>query len=111
MARNVRRKAPPWSSRPAKRSWRSAPPFEDIAGRIEQIAIAAELTLASAQTMQDSISELAAVAEQSSASTQQVSASTEETSASAEQIAASAHELSSNAESLNRLVAQFKLKS
>ena len=83
--------------------------FEDIAGRIDQIAIAAELTLASAQTMQDSISELAAVAEQSSASTQQVSASTEETSASAEQVSASAQELSSNAESLRRLVAQFKL--
>ena len=83
---------------------------ETITTRIEQIAIAAELTLASGQTMQDSINELAVVAEESSASTQQVSASTEETSASAEQIAASAHELSSNAESLNRFVAQFTLK-
>ena len=84
---------------------------EAMTGRIDQIALAAELTLASAQTMQDNMSELAAVAEQSSASTQQVSASTEETSASAGQIAASAQELSSNAESLNRIVAQFKIKS
>ncbi len=83
---------------------------EAITGRIDQIAVAAELTLASTQTMQDSMSELTAVAEQSSASTQQVSASTEETSASAEEIAASAHELSSNAQSLSRLVAQFKLE-
>jgi len=40
--------------------------------------------------MQESIGEVAAVAEQSSASSEEVSASTEQTSASAEQIAASA---------------------
>jgi len=84
---------------------------ENIAARIEQIAVGSELTLVSAQTVQDSISEVAVVAEESSASTQEVCASTEESSASAEQIAASAQELSDNADALNHLVAQFKLTS
>ena len=59
--------------------------------------------------MQESIGEVAGVAEESSASTEQVSASTEETSASTEQIAASAQELATNAEQLNKLVDRFQV--
>jgi methyl-accepting chemotaxis protein len=66
-----------------------------------------EQIAASASSMQESIGEVAAVAEQSSASTEEVSASTEETSASAQQIPASAQELSGTADELNQLVAQF----
>ncbi|MGO9972434.1 MAG: hypothetical protein ACLP01_06400 [Solirubrobacteraceae bacterium] len=60
--------------------------------------------------MEQSIGEVAAVAEQSSASTEQVSASTEQTSASTEQVAASAAEMAGNADALRRLVAQFQLR-
>ena len=76
--------------------------------RIEQIAAASQQITASAMSMQENITEVAAVAEQSSASTKQVSASTEETTASAEEIAASAQTLAGDADELNRLVAQFK---
>ena len=82
---------------------------DDMTARIEQIAAASAADRRQRHSMQDSIGEVAAVAEESSASTEQVSASTEQTSASAEEIAASAQELSGNAEALNRLVAQFKM--
>jgi len=59
--------------------------------------------------VQQSISEVAEVAEQSSASTEQVSASTEETSASAQEIAASAQQLASSAAGLEKLVGTFKV--
>jgi methyl-accepting chemotaxis protein len=77
--------------------------------RIEQIAAASAQIVQSAVLMQDSVTEVAGVAEQSSASTQQVSAATEQTSASTQQIASSAHGLSTAADELERLVAQFTL--
>ncbi|HUO75254.1 MAG TPA: methyl-accepting chemotaxis protein [Solirubrobacteraceae bacterium] len=82
---------------------------DDITERIEQIAAAAQQVTATAATMQQSMGEVAAVAEGSSASTEQVSASTQETSASSQEIAASAHELASNAEQLNQLVGRFHI--
>ena len=61
------------------------------------------------QKVQTDMSEVAAVAEQSSASSEQVSASTEETSASAQEIASSAQGLARTAEELETLVGRFQL--
>jgi methyl-accepting chemotaxis protein len=82
---------------------------DDMNARIEQIAAAAQDIAAGATRMRDDVSEIAAVAEESSATTEQVSASTEQTSASTQQIAASAQELARTAEELERLVGRFTL--
>jgi methyl-accepting chemotaxis protein len=82
---------------------------EEMSERITEIAAAAQQISAETTTMETSISEVAAVAEQSSASAEQVSASTEETSASTQEIAASAQELARTAEQLQALVGRFKL--
>ena len=82
---------------------------EAMAARVKEIADGGDALASEAERMQVDLSEVAAVAEQSSASTEQVSASTEQTSASTQQIAASAQELASNAESLTELVARFKV--
>jgi methyl-accepting chemotaxis protein len=82
---------------------------DDMTSRVQQIAAVSAEISASANSMQESIGEAAAVAEQSSASTEEVSASTEQTSASAQEIAASAQALSANAEELNRLAASFRV--
>jgi methyl-accepting chemotaxis protein len=82
---------------------------DDMNARIEQIAAAAQEISAGATRMRDDVSEIAAVAEESSATTQQVSASTEQTSASTQQIAASAQDLARTAEELERLVGRFTL--
>ena len=60
--------------------------------------------------LQQSVVEVAAVAEQSSASTEQVSASTEETAPAMQSIAAAAGGLLGTAEELTELVARFKLE-
>jgi methyl-accepting chemotaxis protein len=83
---------------------------DDVTERIGQIAGAAEQISAETARMQEEITEVAAVAEQSSASTEQVSASTEQTSASTQEIAASAQELASTASQLEQLVGQFKVE-
>ena len=82
---------------------------DDMHRRVEEIAAAIAQIAENSGRMQEDMTEVAAVAEQSSASTEQVSASTEQTSASTQEIAASAQELASTAEQLERLVAQFKL--
>jgi methyl-accepting chemotaxis protein len=82
---------------------------EDMSGRVEHIATAADGILGSAARMQQSISEAVAIAADSSASTEEISASTEQTSASTQQIAASAQELANEAAGLEQLVAQFQL--
>ncbi len=82
---------------------------EDVSGRVEQIAAAIGEISHSASRMQDNMTDVVSVAEQSSASTEQVSASTQQTSASTQEIAASAQELAKTAEELERLVGQFTL--
>jgi methyl-accepting chemotaxis protein len=82
---------------------------EDMSGRVERIAAAIGHVAQSSERMREDITEVAAVAEQSSASVEQVSASTEETSASAQEIAASAEELARTAAGLEQLVARFKV--
>jgi methyl-accepting chemotaxis protein len=82
---------------------------EDMTGRIDAIAAAVQDISESAQRVQNDMSDVAAIAEQSSASTEQVSASTQETSASAQEIASSAQELAATAERLEELVARFRL--
>jgi methyl-accepting chemotaxis protein len=80
---------------------------EDMARRVQEIAAAAETVAGTASGMHDEMTEVAAVAEQSSASAEQVSASTQQTSASTQEIAASAQELARTAEELERLVSRF----
>jgi len=82
---------------------------EDMNGRVEQIATAIGEISARAMRMEENMTDVVSVAEQSSASTEQVSASTQQTSASTQEIAASAQELAKTAEELERLVGQFRL--
>jgi methyl-accepting chemotaxis protein len=82
---------------------------DDVHGRIEQIAVVMGQITASADRVRDDISDVAAIAEESSASSEQVSASTQETSASTQQVAASAQELARTAEELEALCARFTL--
>ena len=77
--------------------------------RVEQIAGSIHEMASAGSRVQESMTSVAAVAEESSASSEQVSASTQETSASTEQIAASATQLATTAEELERLVSQFTL--
>ncbi|MDA0163984.1 methyl-accepting chemotaxis protein [Solirubrobacter ginsenosidimutans] len=81
----------------------------DVTGRVNDIATAVHQISAEAQRAEHDITEVAAVAEQSSASAEQVSASTEQTSASTQEIAASAQELAATAERLDSVVGRFKL--
>jgi methyl-accepting chemotaxis protein len=81
----------------------------DMHERVERIALSIEEIAGRAARMQESMAQVAAVAEQSSASSEQVSASTQQTSAATQQVAASAQELAKTAEELDQLVGQFQL--
>jgi methyl-accepting chemotaxis protein len=82
---------------------------ESMTERVAEIAAAVAQISSESSRAEDGISEVAAVAEQSSASAEEVSASTEETSASTEEIAASAQSLAATAEQLDTLVRRFKV--
>lgn len=73
-----------------------------IAAAVEEIAV-------SSHKMQENISGVAAIAEQSSSSSQQVSASTQESTAVTEQISAHAQELARTAAELEQMVRAFTL--
>ena len=88
---------------------RIAAAVQDVGNRVEQIAGSIQDIASAGGRVQDSMTSVAAVAEESSASSEQVSASTQQTSASTEEIAASATELARTAEELERLVGQFTL--
>jgi methyl-accepting chemotaxis protein len=77
--------------------------------RVGQIVAGAQQIAAESARMQQSISEVAAVAEEASASAEQVSASTQQTSASAQEIAASAQQLATTASDLEQLVSTFQV--
>jgi methyl-accepting chemotaxis protein len=81
----------------------------DMTDRIQQIGVAAGSRAASADSMRDAISEVAAVAEQSAASTEQVSASTQQTSASAQEVAVAARNMEATADELGSLIDRFAL--
>ncbi|MEA2271061.1 MAG: hypothetical protein QOC64_3671 [Solirubrobacteraceae bacterium] len=83
---------------------------EAMRSRVGEIAVTVQQISADAQRAQDEITEVAAVAEESSASAEQVSASTQQTSASTQQVAASATELARTAEELDALVRKFELE-
>ncbi|HWT92565.1 MAG TPA: methyl-accepting chemotaxis protein [Solirubrobacteraceae bacterium] len=80
---------------------------DDVTGRVAAIADAAQRIAAGVGQVRHDMTEVAAVAEQSSASSEQVSASTQETSASAQEIASSAQQLASTAVELERIVERF----
>jgi methyl-accepting chemotaxis protein len=84
---------------------------DDMTDRVSHIATAIGQIADSAKRMNSDMTEVAAIAEESSASTEQVSATTQQTSASTQQIAASAQQLAAGAEQLESLVGRFVLTS
>jgi methyl-accepting chemotaxis protein len=88
---------------------RIAATVADMSDRVELLATEAAQMAAGGERIRDDLSEVAAVAEQSSASSQQVSASTEQTSASTQQISASAQHLATIATELETMISQFKV--
>ncbi|HEX6020736.1 MAG TPA: methyl-accepting chemotaxis protein [Solirubrobacter sp.] len=82
----------------------------DVTARVEQISGAVRAIASEAGRAEHDVTEVAAVAEQSSASAQQVSASTQQTSASTQEISASAQSLAATATQLNSLVSRFRLE-
>jgi methyl-accepting chemotaxis protein len=82
----------------------------DVSARVEEISGAVRAIATEAGRAEQDVSEVAAVAEQSSASAQQVSASTQQTSASTQEISASAQSLAATATQLNSLVSRFVLE-
>ena len=82
---------------------------EDMNSRVGEIAAAVQQITAEANRAENDITEVAAVAEQSSASAEQVSASTQQTSASTQEIASSAAELAGTAQQLDAVVSRFRL--
>ena len=82
----------------------------DVSARVEAISGAVRTIATEAGRAEQDVSEVAAVAEQSSASAQQVSATTQQTSASTQEIAASAQSLAATATQLNGLVSRFVLE-
>ena len=79
----------------------------DMNGRVDEIVGAIALIASSSEQIQEDMTEVTSVAEQSSASSEQVSASTQQSSASTQEIADSAMQLATTAEELERLVGQF----
>ena len=82
---------------------------EEVSRRMTDVAAAVQRMADGAAQVQDSMSEITAVAEESSASTEQVSASTEQTSASAQQVAAGAQQLATTASELEALARRFRV--
>jgi methyl-accepting chemotaxis protein len=82
---------------------------DNMTTRVGEIAAAVGEISTRATRMQASMTDVIAVAEQSSSSTEQVSASTQQTSASTQEVAAAAQELARTAEELERLVAGFRV--
>ena len=80
---------------------------EDVTARVEAIAAAIAQVAQAGERLEVNMSDVAAVAEQSSATSEQVSASTQETSASTQEIAVSADRLARTAEELSLLVGRF----
>jgi methyl-accepting chemotaxis protein len=83
--------------------------IHDLGGRSAEVGKLTAEIVASAGRARQHVSEVAAVAEQSSATTEQVSASTEETSAASQQVSASAQHVAQAAEVLAELSGRFKL--
>ena len=81
----------------------------EVTGQVADRAAPIEAVRDGARQMTNSLTEVAAVAEQSSASVEQVSASTQETTASTAEIVTSAERLSTTAGELERLVARFRV--
>jgi methyl-accepting chemotaxis protein len=80
---------------------------DGMSERVAIIATTIDGIADSAGRLQDDITSVAGVAEESAAATEQVSASTQEVSASTQEIAASAQELARTAEALEALVGRF----
>ncbi|HEU4976926.1 MAG TPA: HAMP domain-containing methyl-accepting chemotaxis protein [Baekduia sp.] len=82
---------------------------EVTSGRVADIAAAVGRIAERSAQMTDDITDVAAVAEQSSAASQQVAAASQQASGSTQQIAASAGELAASAAELHELASRFRL--
>jgi methyl-accepting chemotaxis protein len=82
---------------------------DGLGAQVAQIAQTLERMAELGRSMQREVTDVAAVAEQSSASAQQVSASTQETSASTQEIATSAAAMARMAEALQHEVGAFRI--
>jgi methyl-accepting chemotaxis protein len=88
---------------------RIAQAVTDMDQRVAEIGAAIHQIAGSGARMQESMSAVASIAEQSSAASEQASASTEQTSASVQVVAASAGDLAGTARQLQELVDQFSV--
>jgi len=83
----------------------------EMSGRVQEITAVVEEIASGAQTVHQSMTIAATIAEESSAAAEEVSASAQETSASTQMFAASASELAESADGLAQLVGRFHLGS
>ncbi len=81
-----------------------------VSAVIEENTAATEQMAANSNELTQAIENIASVSEQNSAAVEEVSASTEEVSAQVEEVSASAASMMDMAKSLQKIVAQFKLK-
>jgi methyl-accepting chemotaxis protein len=82
---------------------------ESTSSRVAEIAAAVGDIAGRSTRMTEDVTEVAAVAEESSAANEQVAASTQQTTATTQQIASSAEELAASAHELRRLASRFTL--
>ncbi len=80
-----------------------------VTSQVSDVLVAIEAVRDGARQMTNSLTEVAAVSEQSSAAVEQVSASSQETTASTAEIVTSAERLTTTAGELERLVARFRV--
>lgn len=81
----------------------------DIVGKMNVITSTLTDIEANTMVMNDSVQEIAAIAEESAAGVEQTSAATQQTNSSMEEVAGSSEQLAKLAEELNEVVRQFKL--
>ena len=83
---------------------------DSVSAVIEENTAATEEMAANSTELTQAIENIASVSEENSAAVEQVSASTEEVSAQVEEVSASANSMMEMAKSLQKIVAQYKLK-
>jgi methyl-accepting chemotaxis protein len=82
---------------------------DEVTDRVAEISTAIDHIASSAERMQEEMTSIGGVAEQSSSATDTVSASTQRTAASTQQITASAEELERSARELQSLIGRFRV--
>jgi methyl-accepting chemotaxis protein len=83
--------------------------ISNLVDQIDKIGESTAEQLASSEKVQQAISDVSSIAEESAASSEEVAASTEQTTSAMQRISESAQELAANADELMRIVGQFKI--